>query len=52
MSKPREKDVPSQDHGIGNISTLKLIETKHIPLLRDISRNKGYTIDIIAMLHL
>jgi hypothetical protein len=44
--------APSQNHGIRYISALKLVEAKHIALLRDISGHKRHTVQIISMLHL
>jgi hypothetical protein len=43
--------LPSQDHRIGNICTLELIETKHTTGLGDICRNHRQRIEVIPVLH-
>lgn len=52
-SSPRSDTctTPSQNHRIGHIRTLKLVETQHIPFLGDISSHQWHGVDIVPMLH-
>jgi hypothetical protein len=42
----------AQDHGIGDIGALELVETQYVALGCDISCHKRDSVNVVAMLHL
>ena len=48
----RGRHPPSEDHGVGDVGALKLVEAQHVPLLGDVRGHKGHGVDVVPEFHL
>lgn len=45
-------EEPAEDHGVGHVGALELVEAEHVALVGDLGRHEGHAVDVAAVLEL